>query len=290
MYRPVLVFSLPLVAVQGLGFVNTNVDIYMIGYFLDSSSLAVYNISLQLGNMVTAVLSTIGFLLPPILTKLDEENKRTEMLRSYQVLTKWMVVLVLPVFVVLFYSPRIVIGTFFGGSYTAGVLALRILLVGKLLAIIMGLNFQALVALGNNKIVSYITVIQTVINVILNYLLVPIFGFEGAAVGLTLSIIVGDVIGVTVLYRRTGLHAFTRSVISPAVVTNAVAAGGYVLLSSLGFPTSLTVAIVGFTYVPIVIILAMEPEDERLFSEIEEQLGYDLDPVRQTLYSLRHLV
>ncbi|MFB6186656.1 MAG: oligosaccharide flippase family protein, partial [Halobacteriaceae archaeon] len=46
MYRTVLGFSLPLVAFQGVGFINSNVDIYMIGYFLNSSSVGIYNISL----------------------------------------------------------------------------------------------------------------------------------------------------------------------------------------------------------------------------------------------------
>lgn len=75
MYRLVLTFSVPLIAVQGMGFLNSNVDVYMIGYFLKSASLGVYNIALQLGNVVTAILSTAGFLLPPVMTRLQQKKK-----------------------------------------------------------------------------------------------------------------------------------------------------------------------------------------------------------------------
>ncbi|MUV88597.1 oligosaccharide flippase family protein [Halapricum sp. CBA1109] len=287
MYRSVLVFSLPLIAVQGMGFLNSNVDVYMVGYFLASSELGIYNIALQLGNIVTAILGTAGFLLPPMLTRLHEQGKTVEMRRTYQVLTKWMVVLIMPIFVVLFFSPRLIIGTFFGTDYIPGVLALRILLAGKFFAIIMGLNAQALIALGDNKVVSYIALGETAVNVALNVALIPVVGIEGAAIGMAVSTVVGDLLGVAILYRRFGLHPFTSSVLSPVAALTVVASASYGLLWILGLPGFLTVAVVGILYLPVVAVFGLDPEDQELLATVEDRTGYDLDLVRRTVFALR---
>lgn len=287
MYRSVLAFSLPLIAVQGIGFLNSNVDVYMVGYFMESSSLGVYNIALQLGNIVTAILGTAGFLLPPMLTRLQQQGKEIEMRRTFQVLTKWMVVLILPVFVVLFFAPELIIGVLFGESYTRGVFALQILLTGNLIGIFMGLNSQALIALGGNRVVSYIIFCQTIVNIVVNYALIPVIGFEGAAIGMAISSIIGDALGVAVLYQRHGVHPFTRSVLSPVVAVVALGLLGYWVLLLLNLPTYWTVALIGVAYLPIIAILAPEPEDEKLLSRVEDQTGYDLSAIRRTIASLR---
>lgn len=287
MYRSVLSFSLPLIAVQGMGFLNTNVDIYMVGYFMESASLGIYNIALQLSNIVTSILGTAGFLLPPMLTRLQQRGKEVEMRRTFQLLTKWMVVIILPVFVVLFFAPDLVIGLLFGETYTEGSLALQILLAGSLIGIFMGLNTQALIALGGNRVVLYIIFCQTVINIVVNYTLIPIIGLEGAAVGMATSAVVGDILGVAVLYRRYGVHPLTRTVVSPIVAVVGIGIIGYSALRVLGLPSYLTVVLVGIVYLPIIAILAPEPEDEELLTRVEDKTGYDLGMVRQAVHSLR---
>jgi O-antigen/teichoic acid export membrane protein len=287
MYRSILAFSLPLIAVQGMGVLNTNIDIYMIGYLLNSAQLGVYNIALQLGNVVTSILATAGFLLPPMLTRLQQQNKHEEMVRIYQVMTKWMVVLILPLFIILFFAPRFVISSFFGGSYKTGAVALQILLAGKLIAVVLGLNGPSLIALGENKVISYIVAIELAVNVVLNYMLVPIVGIAGAAIAMSVSIVAADLIGAAVLFRRFGLHPFTSSVLSPIAAVGVLAVSTYGVLSFSGLPTLLTVVVVGVSYLPIVAIFALEPEDEELLSRVEDRTGYDLEIVRQTVNALR---
>ncbi|RXK46946.1 flippase [Halorientalis pallida] len=283
MYRSVLTFSVPLIAAQGMGFINSNVDIYMIGYFIDSSAVGVYNIALQLGNIVTAVLGSIGFLLPPMLTRLNKKNQNVEMRRTYQVITKVMTIVVLPLVVVLFFAPSLVIGIFFGEKYIDGATALRVLLIGNLFAVVMGLNGSALVSLGDNQIISVIVAVESVINIVINILLVPVLGIVGAAVGMTISTIIGDSLGVSVLYKRHDIHPFTRSVFSPIVVVLLLSFIGYFSFSIIGFPTELVIILIGVAYVPLITTVAIEPEDEELLSRFEDHMGYDLSIFRQAI-------
>jgi len=284
MYREVLAFSLPLIAVQGLGFLNTNVDIYMVGYFLPSDELGIYNIGLQMSNIVSSILMTAGFLLPPMMTRLHDQGKTTETRRVYQLITKWMVVIVLPAVVVLFFAPRLVIGTVFGDSYTPVATALRILLLGKVVGILMGLNTQALIALGKNKVVSYVIFVQTVVNVTLNVLLIPVIGIEGAAIGMAVSGIIGDVLGVAILNRNFSVHPFSSSVLLPLFAIGGVATLSSAALFLLELPTWWTVVVVGLAYLPIVLKLVPEEEDRELLGRLEDRIGFDLSPVERLMF------
>jgi len=284
MYRPVLAFSIPLIAVQGLGFLNSNVDIYMVGYFLASSDLGIYNIGLQLSNIVNAVLSTAGFLLPPMMTRLNDKEKTTETRRVFQLITKWMVVLILPLVVILFFAPELVIGTLFGDRYVPGATALRILLAGKVVSILMGLNTSGLIALGKNKIVSYIIFCQTAVNVCLNALLIPVIGIEGAAIGIAVSGIIGDVLGVAVLNREFSVHPFSKSVLTPLAAIGGVSVSSATVLFLLNISTGWTIVIVGIVYLPIVLVLVPEEEDRELLGRVEDRTGYDLSPIDRLLF------
>jgi O-antigen/teichoic acid export membrane protein len=281
MYKSVLSFSIPLLAVQGMGFLNSNIDIYMVGYYLNSSMLGIYNIALQLGNLVSAVLTTTGFLLPPILTKLYKNNETETMRRMYQALIKWVLIGILPAVIVLFFAPELIIGLLFGTNYTPGITALRVLLVGKVTGIILGLNTGALIALGRNRTVSYIVAFQVIVNVILNITLIPLIGIEGAAISLTVSSIVGDILGTTLLYRGFRIHPFTKANLGFLSIVCIVVSFGFVLSLLFNLPTYSVVVLVGILYLPIVATIAIEPEDEKLLSEVEERTGYNLTIIRK---------
>ncbi|WP_276300057.1 flippase [Halorussus lipolyticus] len=277
MYRSVLVFSLPLALSQGMGFLVSNVDIYMLGYFGSKAGIGAYNIAFQLSNLFTAILATVGFLLPPVLTRLHDRGKHDEMRRTYQVMTKWMVVGGVPLFVVLFGFPETVIGLAFGDGYRDGATALRILAVGNFLAILLGLNTQSLVGLGANHVINYVLVAQTAVNVTLNYLLIPTHGIVGAAVASAVAVFVSDVLGSAVLYSRFGVHPFTRRAFRPATWTLGV---GAAVAVAFGFsiPAGAVAAVVAF---PVAVLGAVEPQDALLVEELEDRSGIALGPLRR---------
>lgn len=275
MYRSVLAFSIPLALFQSMVFLVSNVDIYMLGYFASSAAVGVYNIAFQLGNLFTAVLTTIGFLLPPVLTRLYDEGKHVEMRRTYQVMTKWMVVVAVPLFVVLFGFPELVITLAFGDSYRDGAVVLRILAVGNFLAILLGLNARSLIGLGANKVVNYVLIAQTVVNIALNYVLIPIYGIAGAAVASMVAVLVSDILGSAVLYTRFGVHPFTRATFRPAVWTLGV---GAAVSAALGFSIRAG-AVAAVVVFPVAVLAAVEHQDAFLVEELESRSGIDLGPL-----------
>ncbi|WP_290813158.1 flippase, partial [Halovivax sp.] len=138
MDRHLLAFSLPLIAMQGMDFLIVTTDTFVIGYFLPSDQVGIYNISFQLRNGLITVLVACGFLLPPILTRLQVDGSLAELRTVYAVVTKWVVFLTLPPFLVLVVFPEPILGGLFGAEYAAGAATLQILAIGALAAATMG--------------------------------------------------------------------------------------------------------------------------------------------------------
>lgn len=288
MYRSVLAFSLPLIAVQTANTFVTQVDIFVLGYFWSSSTVGVYNIALQLSNLFFPVLFSFGFLLPPVLTRLHEQGNVEEMRLTYQSTTKWIVVLGTPLLVVFLLVPGLVITVLFGAEYADGVTALRILAVGNFLAICTGLTTASLVGLGENRLVAYLVFYQTGVNVVLDWLLIPTYVTTGAALATAFAVVTNNAIGVAILYQRFGVHPVKRATVAVVTATGTIALVVLGVCSLLGLPSTVVVLSVGILYPFVVVRTAVEPEDEELLALFENKTNTDLTVVRRTIRAIKY--
>ncbi|MFB6186655.1 MAG: polysaccharide biosynthesis C-terminal domain-containing protein, partial [Halobacteriaceae archaeon] len=212
--------------------------------------------------ILLSVLITIGFLLPPALTELQKKGKQNEMKLLYQVITKWMFLIGVPIFSVLFFAPKLVLELLFGQRYVPGVSVLRILLIGYLFSTLLGLTFRTLVGLGRNRIVAYTTFGQLLVNSTLNVLLIPIFGISGAAIALAGSVFVGNTLNILILYRHHNIHPFTNRMIHSFAALLGVSAIGYYVVEMFSFQTATVILFVAVAYPFVVVKLAIGPQDK----------------------------
>jgi len=287
MYRTVLMFSLPLIAVQALNTFVTQIDIYVLGYFWSSSTVGVYNIALQLSNLFFPILFSFSFLLPPILTRLHKQGKTNEMRRTYQSLTKWIVVLGMPLLLLMVFAPKLVIAVLFGADYTRGATALRILAIGNFFAISTGLTNASLIGLGENQLVALLVFYQTGVNAVLDLLLIPAYVTTGAALATALAVATNNAIGVVLLYQRFGVHPVKRATFVSVAVVGAIATVAFGVVSAVGLPPSFVVPIVGVLYPFVVVRVAVEPEDEELLVLLESRTNTDLTAVRRAVRAVK---
>lgn len=201
MYRTMFVFSFPLVLVHGMNFLLSNTDTFLIEYFLTSSEVGIYNIAFQIRNLIIVLLVTVGFLLPPMLSKLETQNQYEELREVYQFVTKWVIIFTFPLFMSTIFIPHLWLGLLFGEKYLPAVSSLQILGVGIIFSAAVGVTKSALVGLGRNQVVMFTTLVAVVTNIILNIILIPRFGIEGAALASSVSIIILESLNAFVLYR-----------------------------------------------------------------------------------------
>jgi O-antigen/teichoic acid export membrane protein len=125
------------------------------------------------------------------------------------------------------------------------------------------------------------------VNVALNLVLIPRFDLLGAAYATTISYLLLNLLYSGQLYRRTGVHPFSRSLVVPGV------AGGSVILLLVSISDSIEsvspLALVGLiggslvVYGVAVVRFGIQPEEVRLLLSIEERFGVDLGPLKRVL-------
>lgn len=284
-YRELLSFSLPLLVSAMMVHVFGQLDTLMMGYFVSTSDVGVYNVVYPLGELLTLSLATFRFVYMPIVSELDAESNYEEMKRVFQVITKWIAMMSLPVFLVIGLFPRIIINMTFGAKYNAGAIALSILAVGFFIHTVAGLNSETLTAMGRTRTIMWDNVAVAVLNVVLNLLLIPRYSFLGAAIATTSSYIALNLLYSYQLYSATGIQPFSRALVFPATVALGLVGLIYAVGTTLFDPGVPLLVAFGFVFAVTygIVILrfgGVEEEEVMLVLSFEERYGVDLGPMK----------
>lgn len=288
MHREMVEFSLPLMFTSGVWFLIGNVDTFLIGAFLSSSSVGVYNAAFSLQEIGFYLFYPITFLVQPTLSRLISNDKQREVARTYQVVAKWLTFAAFPLFFVTFLFPNQIIMLTFGQAYTSAATALRILIVVPMFLAIAGPTGGMLVAFGHTKTNFYINATATITNVIANVTLIPLVGIEGAAMASVGSYLIRDILFLVVLYRWYDIHPLSRPMIKPvSIAFLAVPVGLYLFEYAIdpSLPAAAAWAVVTAVVYPLLILRAggVESADIEVLEQFNRSSSTDLTPVRNFL-------
>ncbi len=285
MHRELFAFSAPLIISAIMGQVLSDIDTLLLGYFGSTADIGIYDVVYTMSTMLTVILASFSFVFMPVLSELHADEDHGEMKRIYQVVTKWVFLLSLPVGVVLVFFPDVVIRFTYGPEYLAGTTALSILAIGFFTHALAGPDYRLLTSIGETNLIMYDNVAAAAGNVVLNLALIPRYSFLGAAVATLLSYIALNIGYSVQLYRRTGIHPFSAGLVRPAAAMIPVV-GAVGLAASIPERTTLPVFVVLFgaflaLYAGVVLRFGgIEREEIMLINRLESRLGIDLGPLK----------
>ncbi|RLM71605.1 flippase [Halorubrum sp. Atlit-8R] len=212
-------FSWPLAVGSSFLILLSNVDILMIGYFMQPQSVGLYRAIQPLRQITTFVVLGFAFLFLPIATEYYEDNNLDALDRIYTVSTKWIVTATFPPVLLFTLFASDVVRTFFGGEYVPAAPALAVLTAGLFLRAIVGLNGDMTKAINRTRIELYSVVPAVLINIGLNYVLIPKYGIIGAAIGTVVGYGVYNLLELTAIYWAVKIHPFSINNVKPLVPT-----------------------------------------------------------------------
>ena len=96
---------------------------------------------------------------------------------------------------------------FSGESFVVGVSTLLILLAGRFYSSICGSVGSILQMTGNQHLFQNILLVAAIVNVVLNYLLIPIYGITGAAIASFICVVFWNTIMVLVVKKKFGFYS-----------------------------------------------------------------------------------
>ncbi|MFC4558016.1 flippase [Virgibacillus kekensis] len=185
-----------------MSFLNYRLDILLIGFFLNATSVGFYTIAVSIAEKLWILSKSISAVLfPRIASSNDEDDKN-----NITSMVSRMVFAISAVGgVVLFFISGFLIELLFGNEYGASIEPFKILLPGIVLGSMARLISNDIAGRGKPEINMYTSICMVITNVILNILLIPKYGIEGAAYATTVTYTVNWIIKVIIFKRLTGL-------------------------------------------------------------------------------------
>jgi O-antigen/teichoic acid export membrane protein len=279
--KELLLFSIPLLLVSILYEILHWTDTLMIGYFLMPDKIGFYNAANPLGHLISSALAAMLFIYTPVVTNLFAKNKIHEMRASYAVLTKWLCVVTFPLALIFILYPKIVIQFLFGSDYVLASTSLQILSIGFFLNNLFGPNGATLTAIGKTKFLMIATLTAAIINIFLNFILIPIWDINGAAIATISSLVCINLVRSGKLYSISKTHSLTKNNLKPLILTSVVIVIIWFLTNRLLMIKAWMLPIVFIIFLviyinSIIITKSIDNSDIYLLSNVEKRIGINL--------------
>lgn len=210
--RPWLNSALPLLVLGSVQVIGGQIDVIILGLFRTNHEVGVYSAVFQTSLLVIFGWSAVNSVLAPKIANLFLVQKKKELTRLISA-GNWSIFLMgLPVALVFLVWGKPLLQFVFGAEFAAGFTALTILMAGRLVNALFGSSSTILKMTGFERIAAVGITAGTLVNVLLNFLLIPPFGIEGAAIASSAGIITWCALLILQVNRKLALHPLSVSI------------------------------------------------------------------------------
>lgn len=205
--RATTIFGFYVVLGNSIGFLNTQVDSILIGYYLDPAEVGIYAVAVLLAQTLTLIPSAVQQVTAPVMATLYGKGDIEGIRRLFYSTLKRNLLISVGSATLIAISGPYLIALLFTEEYLISYIPLQILLLGYAIGASFGAVGATLSSIGKVHIPFRISAVCGVMNVILNILLIPLFGISGAALATAVTMIASFVITVRVIHHYLGGHA-----------------------------------------------------------------------------------
>ena len=208
-FAKILKQSYPM-AISSLGFfLLLSIDVLFLKRYSDFKNIAYYSVAIKIIFVLSLILNGINASIAPKIAELYSKNEREELKSLLRSTARLIFFLSLPVILLLLIFPTWLLGLF-GSEYIAAKGALYFLLAGHLASTIFGAVAVYLNMTGKQALFQNILLITVFLNLLLNWLLIPRYGIEGAAIASSACVIFWNVVAAIKIYKADGIKLFVR--------------------------------------------------------------------------------
>ena len=261
--------------------IYTHLDTVMLGFMTTDVDVGYYNAAVRIKTILVSIVTSLGVVLLPRASYYIEHGKKDEFLRITSKAINFVILVATPI--MLYFMIFAKEGIFFlsGETYSSSILPMQIIMPTLIfigLTNIMGI--QILVPMGREKSVLYSEIVGAIVDLTLNFILIPRMASTGAAIG-TMVAEVSVWIGQYVVLRDVVTEAYKKVRYVPiaiALISGSVASIGVRVLALGSFLTLVISAILFFGSYIFVLTITKESlviEIEKLiFEKIYRILKY----------------
>ena len=243
-------FWIFLISTGSLAFSYT--DTIFIGYFMTNGDVGVYRTAFQFTSAAAFITAAIAPTLTPKISRWSKDNEWEKIVYPVSRGITFGLILAVPVlFGGIFLADKLLY-YFYGADFAAGAAACCILFAVQIVSVFTTFLGTALSASDHAKQSFYATATAAVVNIILNCILIPILGINGAAISTLISYSLNAVLIAYFLRRYISIRIEKRPIFH--IIISAAVMGIFVFIYTLFVPldnvilTLIPVAVGAFIY------------------------------------------
>ncbi len=199
--------ALPMFLTAASAVLLSTTDIFILSYYLDESHVGVYHIVNRLTNLITFMLLAINSVSAGNFSTYYTSKQFDKLRSNSKSATLVIFVFSLPVTLILIIFGKPIL-LFFGESFLMGFVALIYISIGKLVNAATGSVGWLLNMTGNQSTYCIIVLVGGALNIILNLILIPNMGINGAALANMVSMIFINLISLVYVKKKLGFWNF----------------------------------------------------------------------------------
>ncbi|PIN89496.1 hypothetical protein COU57_05870 [Candidatus Pacearchaeota archaeon CG10_big_fil_rev_8_21_14_0_10_32_14] len=217
--KELLFYSIPIMFSGIITVMFTWVDTFFIGYFLGTKDVGIYNAAVPIATLMLITQEIFLHLLYPIFNReFSKDNIKNIDNLSKQV-TKWIFMINLPILLFVLIYPHYIINLLFGPEYVQASNSLRILSIGVFLSSIFYVSQRLILVKGKSKILFWDLFYTSILNIILNIILTPKLGINGAAFATTFSWIILSLLWIYQTKKYLNIVPLRRKMLNISLVS-----------------------------------------------------------------------
>src|SRR5579864_151444 len=278
MEQEVVAFSATAFGIAGIEFLLGQTDKIVLGYYLEPRRVGVYAVATALVGFVPIALQSVNQIFSPTIAELYATGKHALLQQLYATLTKWILMLTLPLALVMIFLARPLM-TIFGKGFESGASVVVIGTIGQLLNCAVGSVGYLLLMSGNQTRLIQIQVWNAALMIGLSLVLVPRLGILGAAIASAVTVITTNLSSLAAVFRTLRLFPYNagyRKLVPPLFILSAVLAALFVVSPRIHSPWA--IALLGLTlaygsFMGTLLLVGLEPEDRRFATMIWRRLN-----------------
>jgi len=193
-------FAKPASLAGALAVLSYQVDRLVVGALVPPDQFGRYLAAIQLATIFAVVVGAMNLVLRPSAASAFHAGSTAELSSLYQTLTRWILLLIVPAFVVILCAGPELVFVVYGPGFTGAAALLAILSVGLLVNAATGGVGQILLTVGKRRALMAINAVGLAIAFVTAVTLVPKFGPTGGAVAAMASMITINLAQVGVLW------------------------------------------------------------------------------------------
>ena len=156
----------------------------MIGFMMDDTAVGLYSTSYKINHLIVTVITSISSVLLPRLSYLIKQGQKEAFDNLIKKAVNIVLILAIPSIIFFEFYAKDAIFVFLGDQYELSVVPMKILLPTLLFIGLTNLiGMQYLVPIGKEKHMMISTICGAIVDIVINAILIPIIGINGAAIG-----------------------------------------------------------------------------------------------------------